>query len=577
MINRSPTTKPMPLNIVGSSKFGVYPKISVERSYNFFESDGWVVPYAGYQLAIPNLGNIGNLFPQGRGIFNSTKFGKLVVVVDNNVYLCNLQFNQQTMKNEFITTTRIGLLETSTGVVYITENNRPQIVISDNVHIYVYDPTETPIFQVARNDLDLPLTFTPGYITFHDTYIIAAASNDRYPSSPNIVNNTWRLSQSNNALIFPDQPQNVGLISTKPDNTQAVVRFPSKGNMIFVMGSIVTEPWFDIGFQIFPYQRNSSFNIDFGCLSPATVAYMDEFVAWLGGNEESGPVIMVSNGGMAKKITTDGIDRLFANFQDPSDSRGFLYRQDGHVFYHINFYTDNMSFFYDFNTDKIYDACDENLNYFIADQVAFFNNQYYFITRNNGNVYAFDTIFTTYDGKEIPRFRICNNIRLPSQEYFIANDVGFTIEQGIVPYDQSQNGGPLFLITQDCKFLVTQASNILDFITQDGQLLVTQNDMQLIAQQVELSDDFAYLIAQQPAPITTNGYPGIAPRVDMAISIDGGYIFGNYQAYYLNPLGHRKNKLLWWNLGAANDLVCQFKFWGLGRFTATDGVVNIRQ
>ena len=65
---------------------------------------------------------------------------------------------------------------------------------------------------------------------------------------------------------------------------------------------------------------------------------------------------LASNGGEPKKITTDGIDYLLATLQYRENAQGYLYRQDGHLFYHINFYRDNLSFFYDFNTDKIYQA-----------------------------------------------------------------------------------------------------------------------------------------------------------------------------------------------------------------------------
>jgi len=34
---------------------------------------------------------------------------------------------------------------------------------------------------------------------------------------------------------------------------------------------------------------------------------------------------------------------------------------------------------------------------------------------------------------------------------------------------------------------------------------------------------------------------------------------------------------MWWQLGIANDFVPQFKFWGLGRFVATDGIANLRE
>lgn len=568
MINRGENFKSVPLNIVGSSIFGRYPKINSEKTYNMFISDEFLVPYSGYQIAIlASLFNNGSI---GRGVFTSTKLNRLVVVVDDRVYLVNIFFNE-TLDTSFDSQVIfIGTLQTSTGVVYITENNKPQIAISDGTSIYIYDPTLTPSFQTIDT-----ISFTPGYITFHDTYFICAASEDNFYDPP--ANNTWRLSAQNDGTSWPDAAANIGLLQTKPDNVQAVIRFPSKGNMIFVMGSIVTEAWFDTGAQLFPYQRNNQFNIDYGCLNPATIAAMDELVVWLASNEKSGPIIMYSDGGMPEKITTDGIDYLFSQLSDPADSQAFLYRQDGHLFYHINFYTDNLSLFIDFNTKKIYNASDQDLNYFIASEVAFFNNQYYFVSKNNGNLFAFDTIYTMYQDVdldnniieyEIPRFRVCKNIRLASQEYFIANDVGFTIETGETNYQQISTGN-IRLITQDGHPIITQGDYFL-LQTQDGNFIETQDGNLLISQQTN-SDDFAYLIAQQ------DGYLNLTPRVDLSVSRDGGASFGSDIGYVLNPIGKRKNKLQWWQLGAVNDMVLQFKFWGIGRFVATDGIVSIRQ
>lgn len=564
MINRSQTFKPEPLNIVGSSTFGRYPTISIEKTINMFISDGWLVDYAGYKSAI-NSSFFGNAL-QGRAIKTSTKLNRMITVMDERVYLVNLSFNQRKRQIFNTSVVQIGELQTNKGIVYVSENNKPQICISDGTQLYIYDPNASPVFQIATQNGTLPINFIPGYIDFHDTYFLCAASADGFYSPT--ANNTWRLSDQNNGLLWPSNSANIGLLQTKPDNTQAVVRFPSKGNMIFVFGSDVTEPWFDVGYQLFPYQRNTSFNIDYGCLNPASIATMDEMVVWLGVNEKGGPVIMFSTGGMSQQITTDGIDYFLSNMQNPSDCQGFIYRQDGHIFYHINFYTDNVSLFYDFNTKKFFHASDENGNYFIASQVAFFNNQYYFISRNNGNLYAFDTIFTDYDGAEIPRIRTCKNIRNIQQEPFIANDCGFTIETGNVDYLE-QNAGDLYLITEDGKQYITEGSAIY-LETENDELYLSEDDNNLILEQSDPTS-FDYLIAEQANIIHTT------PRVDLSISIDGGDNFSSYDAQYLPGIGNRINKLAWWQLGWANDLVCQFRFWGMGRFVVTDGVVNIRQ
>jgi len=571
MVARGQNFKQVPLNIVGSSIFGRYPKISIEKTYNMFMSDQFMVPYSGYNIGIPADQFLNSI--EGRAVFTSTKFDNLVVVQGSDVFLVNIVYSQKKEKVEFFQVFRIGQLQTQTGVVYIAENNKPQIGFSDGTAFYLYDPTLSPSFQTV------PLDFTPGYLTFHDTYFILAASNDTFYSPP--ANNTWRLSGQNDGLTWKSDSASIGLLQTKPDNVKAVVRFPSKGNMIFVMGSIVTEAWFDTGAQLFPYQRNNQFNIDYGCLQPATVAYMDEIVVWLAQNEKSGPIIVYSDGGMPKKITTDGIDYFFSTLDNPEDSQAFLYRQDGHLFYHINFYTDNLSLFYDFNTEKFYHACDQNLNYFIASEVAFFKNQYYFITKNNGNLFVFDTSITTYEDvdslnnreiHEIPRIRTCANVRVPDQNYQIINDIGFTIESGETDYQQ-QSLGEIIFITQDGNYLSTQG----DFIGlnyQDDNEMISQDGMYFVTQQTD-SGSTALLISQQEANTGTSDLS--LPHVDISISTDGGASFGNEWAYYLPPIGHRKNRLMWWQIGIANDFVPQFKFWGMGRFVATDGIVNTRK
>jgi hypothetical protein len=302
-----------PLNIVGSSVFGRYPDISIEKTYNMFMSDGWMVPYAGYKLG---------------ALHTSIKYKRMIAVFDNRVYLINVNFSQSLQKVTSYQTILIGMLQTSSGVVYIAENNKPQILISDGTALYLYDQTLNPMFKPVTT------SFIPGYIDFHDTYFLCAAKADGFYSPP--ANNTWRLSGQNDGGTWADDAASIGLLQTKPDNTQAVVRFPSKGNMVFVLGTTVSEPWFDVGYQLFPYQRNTSFNIDYGCLNPATIAAMDDLVVWLAVNEKSGPVLMYSDGGQPTPITTDGFDYVFSNMINPADSQGFLFRQDGHIFYHIN-------------------------------------------------------------------------------------------------------------------------------------------------------------------------------------------------------------------------------------------------
>lgn len=395
----SPTTKTLPLTIVGSNVYGRYPMISIEQTFNMLISDNWLVPYAGY-LNVATIASNG----EGRGIYASTNLQQMIAVIDNNVYAINTNLAYQ----------QIGSLRTFSGDVFIAENNARQIAICDKSTIYIYDPAATPKFQ------ELTLDFLPGYVSFQNGYFIA----------PDLRQAEWRLSDFNNGIIWPAGASNVGAFQTKPNIPVAAIPFPSKGNLLFVFGETVVEPWFNTGLQLFPYQKNTFQNSDYGTSNAATIAAGDNFIIWLATNEKSGPALMISDSGEPQKISTDGIDFQLANLTNPKNAYGFLFRHDGHLIYQLTFPTDNFSLLYDLNTRKFFTPTDENMNYHIAKRVVFFNNSYYFVSFRDGNLYELNTNFTEYNGAEIPRVRVCNTLRMPDSTRFIVNNLTFPIEQG---------------------------------------------------------------------------------------------------------------------------------------------------
>lgn len=472
----SPSYKTLPLQMVGSSIFGRYPKISVEQTWNMIISDNWMVPYAGYNL-------VSSISPggQGRGIYASSRFGSMFVAVDNYIYIINRDFSAS----------RIGQLSTFDGNVYFAENNASQIAICDGDHVYIFNYSLNTFTLVTTN-------FVPGYIAFQDGYFIASA-----PQSTG--NYAWRLSALNNGTSWPDDANHDGELQTKPTFCQAVIPVPSENGIVMVFGKTVVELWQDTGSQLFPYQRVSAYDIDYGCLSVATIAAMENMVVWLAANENAGPFIMFSQGGGAPQhISTDGIDYKLANLVNPQNSYGFLFRQDGHMIYQITFAdpADDFSLAYDFNTQKFFNVSANDMGMHIAKRVVFFNNTYYFVSFVDGNVYEFNSNFTTLNGSQVPRVRICPTIRLPDTNPFIVQNLNFPIEQGV-------------------------------------------------ATDIE--------------------------RVDLSISIDGGYQFSSYDSIQMQAQADRINRLVYWNLGWSNEFVPQFRFWGFGRFVFGNGTVSYYQ
>jgi hypothetical protein len=406
----------IPFNIVGSSSFGRYPKISLEKTYNMIISDNWQVPFAGHEK-VGRLESIG----EGRAIYSSSKFNHMIAVIDNGVFSIDSSLD----------ISKIANIGTYTGDVFIDENNANQIAICDKSSIYIYNYVTGSFSKAA-------LDFIPGYVCFQNTYFI----------SPDLSSARWRLSNNSDGLTWP--VINTGAFQSKADTPVATVRVPGKGNLILVMGSTVTQLWYNVPSQLFPYQLNTFSNIDFGCVNSATIASNEKMVVWLGINEKSGPTIMYCSGADAKPVATDGINFLLGSLPNYKDSYAFMFKQDGHIIYQLTFYTDNVTIIYDFTTGKFFHLSDEYMNAHIARQVAYFNGQYYFVSFTDGSLYRFSSDITTYNGVTIPRIRTTAPIRFPDTGRFILNKINFPIEQGVSNslqfiYDSvSKNGGQSF-------------------------------------------------------------------------------------------------------------------------------------
>lgn len=533
----------VPLKIVGGNNFGRYNKISAEETWNMIVSDGALVIYAGYK----NVLNVSSNNP-GRCIYFSATANAIFAVWGTQFY--QIRASTIIVNSKPVTqysAMLFGNLATSTGDVFMSENNNGEIAITDGVNIYVFNYL-LPGNGLKQSGVDFGsspfVVKNPGYISFQNGRLIVASQGTT----------NWYLSAFNDALTWTFTAQTVGSLQTKPDTIQAVVPVPGGGNNALVFGHNVIELWQDVGYALFPYQRQSTFNVDFGCLNASSIASLDRFVVWLGANEQSGATLMLFDGSTVKSISTDGIDFKLNSLTNPRNCTGFIFRQDGHLLYQFTFPDDNLSFVYDFNTQLFFTVTDENLNYHIARNVVFFNNSYYFVSLKGGNLYEFSTNYTDFiyssaQIEEVPRIRIPPPIRLPSQRYFIMKSAGFTVENGQKNTIVNQNEdttAPIFLSTQSGILLTTQSG-----------ILLTLNQKQVVT-------------VNSSNPIATEA-------IDMSISRDGAQTYGTTWRLNMNPTGMRKSRLIWQRLGQSNDSTFQFKFNGFGRFVAFDGVVEVYQ
>lgn len=533
----------VPVDIVGSSIFGIYPTISVARTYNMYisyngdKTEEWLVNFPGYKALLA-------LFEEkleGRGIFYSVRGGFFLAVIEATVWRINLLSEIPT---------QLGVIGTNSGEVFFDENLSGQICFVDGqvAYIYNYPLAAGAIAPAVYTGVPGDTHFQPNYVSYQNTYFIFGNSLTTTSGSQ------WVIFQQNLA----DSPYSLAWVQTlalqtKPDFAKAALRIPGKGNNIIVFGSTVAELWTNIpGLQI--YQRNSSINIDFGAASVSTIAANDEVIAWLGINEKSSVALMAMKGGGAGRISTDGLDHLLERVKVPQNSTAFLYRQGGHLFYVLTFFDpkDNFSIMYDFTNDRIYDLTDWDFSAFPARQTIYFNNKTLFISFKDGQIFELSTDYTQYDifandpvsvdidqVYDIPRIRVTSTYRPKNRpEKFKINLFTFIIESGTTPqaYDTPICFG--YILTEDTNQII---------YTEDGLPILVEGG-------------YCYFNK---------------PRVDVTLSKNGGITFSNTVSYNLKATGQFKNQPRFINLGYAQQICYQLRFWGQGRFVVKNGTMEI--
>ncbi len=557
-IRVTPNSEQLPLKIVGSSSFGDYPKISLEKTYNMFESDGFLVPYPGWHKVLELLAS----GIEGRGLFKSFRGNRMIAVVDSLVYDINANLGPLL----------VGTLETSGGEVFMDENLHQQICIVDGLNMYIYNYGAPRSFTLQTGgDLVGPNPpLIPNYVSYHNTFFLIGNGNMTGDGA------FWYAYAYSSPTTIVEHSQMS--LETKPDTALAIKRIPGQGANVLVIGGSVCEVWTQVGGlspegTAIDYQRNNSISIDEGCYSVSTIADDDEHIAWLGNNDSNLPSIMVMTGQQTKRISTDGIDYFLQSLQHPEQSTGMIYRLNGHLFYHLTFYNaaDNTTLLYDFNTEKFYHSCDHNLNFHPARQIVHFNinsqfntavdnvpQNIFFIAKNGGAIYQMSQQF--YDINEdinsdilagtdpnlryeMQRIRICPPIRFPTSAPFKINQLCFTIEMGVDDLPA----------VQDCIVL-----------------MITEDDIRIWSEM----PDYRQLVPEDAGDEDCQAVP-YQGRIDLAISKDGAETFSNYVPRYMHPTGLRKNILRWNKMGRVNDFTPKIRFWTLGRIVATDGYVEV--
>jgi hypothetical protein len=259
-----------------------------------------------------------------------------------------------------------------TGPVSMADNGT-QLFIAANGPSYIYNNT-TNVFQQIT-DPDFPGAVTVGYL---DGYFVFNEPNSQ---------RLWITALLDGLSVDP-----LDFVSAEgaPDDVTGII---VDHREVWVLGTNSVEVWYNAGTADFPLQRiQGAFN-EIGCISPYSLAKLDNGVFWLGSDARGKGIVYRANGYTGTRISTHAVEWQIQQYNDISDAVAYTYQQDGHAFYVLIFPSANTTWVYDVATQAWHERAGFANGQFTRHrsncQMAF-NNQIVVGDFQNGNIYAFD-------------------------------------------------------------------------------------------------------------------------------------------------------------------------------------------
>ena len=312
-------------------------------------------------------------------------------------------------------------------------------------------------------------------------------------------------------------------INSHPGN---IVACRTLHRRLFLFSGNFIEVWENQGIGAnLPFRRINSILIENGTPAIGSIANAIDKMFYLAQDPGGLSSVMMIDGMNSIPISSRALDyelAQFAELNQVSDARGFLIKENGLMFYRLNFTAANHTYVYNATLSnptteegKIWHE-EEVLNgdRHWSQTHGYFNGKNYVGDYRMPVMYTVDAGFFTNNGEAIRRMRITRPVVPPGYQRIRIDRFQLDLLQGSPFADE--------IITQP-----------LILFTEDGDPILTEGGDELLAEQ-----DFD----------TTVGNNGI-PLVYLSISKDGGQTFGYLNPGQMGKTGQRTFRTVWRKLG----------------------------
>lgn len=117
--------------------------------------------------------------------------------------------------------------------------------------------------------------------------------------------------------------------------------------ILWLFGSLRTEPWFDSGAASFPFEPVPSGFIETGLAAPFAVSRVGDSIMWLVQNERGGRFVVRNQGYNPVRVSTDAIDAFLMQCVSVADARSYSWELLGHTCWILTIPSADLTLLYD--------------------------------------------------------------------------------------------------------------------------------------------------------------------------------------------------------------------------------------
>lgn len=283
--------------------------------------------------------------------------------------------------------TELGSIATSQGQVSMTDNGT-SLVLVDGVNGWVVTLASNAFAQITDPDF-LPAS----HVAFLDGYFVFNELNS----------GRFFISDLNSATSY--DALNFATAEGSPDNIVGII---ADHRDLFLFGQNTTEVFYNSGNADFPFDRIQGAFVEQGCAAGFSIAKMQNYVYWLGRNDQGDGVVYRARGYFPERISTHAVEFAISGYADIDQAVAYTYQEGGHSFYVLNFVGQNTTWVFDASTNLWHERAYNNngqLERHRASVHTFAFGVHLVGDRDNSNLYEMSSSTYTDNGQEIPRIR----------------------------------------------------------------------------------------------------------------------------------------------------------------------------